>query len=488
VLANKRWQDKEGNIPSAPFIIVCPVNLHNQWTREIERFLKRNTFDIFPYVGKHTTRRRWWENVYKKGFHEPHHRIVLATDNALIDDSTALYTGIMHHVEDKVDAGSSMSSIGPTTVFGQKFAFFIMDEAHLARKFNKLHTAVCSLRVQSASMIAMTATPVMTKLQDLWIMGHLLGIPQLFNKEKFDEMKREINRAQAKDRKTERQSESAADQLRGLLAGEKEHNTIVASELVPKLREWIPWLRDAFDKRVIRRTLDSVDYENRPIFGMRPYCEHILLMELRDSEKEILAKLTNQMVEDTPLTTIAGAGKNFYIEFRRGLLHPHMNPSAGKRWEPPKSIDEWTNVMASTKLDTLAKIVVHHMTQDNLHPLKASDDGRTIAIDSSAELDDRKHIDCDRIVIFSAFPSSNAAIRDILTLYGIKSVEFNGKTPHAKRKKVLNEFRRSTSEAGARVLILSTVGAVGLNLACANIMIIVVRTSFIFDRRAHLLP
>lgn len=71
----------------------------------------------------------------------------------------------MHHVEDKVDAGSSMSSIGPTTVFGHKFAFFIMDEAHLARKFNKLHTAVCCLREQSASMIAMTATPVMTKLQ-----------------------------------------------------------------------------------------------------------------------------------------------------------------------------------------------------------------------------------------------------------------------------------------------------------------------------------
>lgn len=166
--------------------------------------------------------------------------------------------------------------------------------------------------------------------------------------------------------------------------------------------------------------------------------------------------------------------------------------------------------MASTKLDTLAKIVVHHMTQDNVHPLKALEDGKTIAVDSSAELDDRKHTDCDRIVIFSAFPSSNAAIRDvsvfssinfvpykatlnisifqILTLYGIKSVEFNGKTPHAKRKKVLNEFRRSTPKAGARVLILSTVGAVGLNLACANIMIIVVRTSLIFDHRAHLLP
>ena len=79
--ANKRWHDKEGNIPSAPFIIVCPVNLHNQWTCEIEQFLKCNTFDIFPYVRKHITHCQWWENIYTKGFHELHHQIVLAMDS-----------------------------------------------------------------------------------------------------------------------------------------------------------------------------------------------------------------------------------------------------------------------------------------------------------------------------------------------------------------------------------------------------------------------
>ena len=79
--ANKWWHDKKGNIPSAPFIIVCPVNLHNQWTCEIEWFLKRNTFNIFPYVRKHMTHCQWWEDVYMKGFHEPHHQIVLAMDS-----------------------------------------------------------------------------------------------------------------------------------------------------------------------------------------------------------------------------------------------------------------------------------------------------------------------------------------------------------------------------------------------------------------------
>lgn len=63
-------------------------------------------------------------------------------------------------------------------------------------------------------------------------------------------------------------------------------------------------------------------------------------------------------------------------------------------------------------------------------------------------------------------------------LHGIKVVELNGRTPQHKRKSVLEEFRSSTREAGAHVLILSKVGTVGLNLACANIMIIAVSLLF----------
>lgn len=65
-------------------------------------------------------------------------------------------------------------------------------------------------------------------------------------------------------------------------------------------------------------------------------------------------------------------------------------------------------------------------------------------------------------------------------MYGIKALELNGRTPLNKRKSVLEEFRASTREAGSRVLILSMVGMVGLNLACANVMIIAVSASLHF--------
>ncbi|KAI9567019.1 hypothetical protein HD554DRAFT_2039909 [Boletus coccyginus] len=98
---------------------------------------------------------------------------------------------------------------------------------------------------------------------------------------------------------------------------------------------------------------------------------------------------------------------------------------------------EWKN-MASTKLDVLAKIVHHHLQQENALPLKISNNGSA--------------------------------------LYDIKTIELNGKILHNKCKSVLNEFKLSTHHADAQVLILSMVDAVGLNLACSNIMIIAEHT------------
>ncbi|KAG8220603.1 hypothetical protein J3R82DRAFT_2841 [Butyriboletus roseoflavus] len=60
----------------------------------------------------------------------------------------------------------------------------------------------------------------------------------------------------------------------------------------------------------------------------------------------------------------------------------------------------------------------------------------------------------------------------VLKLHGIKTLKLKGWTLQNKWKKVFQEFQSSTHTAGLCVLILSMVGLIGLNLACANIMII----------------
>ena len=61
---------------------------------------------------------------------------------------------------------------------------------------------------------------------------------------------------------------------------------------------------------------------------------------------------------------------------------------------------------------------------------------------------------------------------------GIKALTMHGSMSQKKRVELLREFREC-DRGGARVLLISNIGSVGLNIACANIVIIVVRTHFI---------
>jgi SNF2 family DNA or RNA helicase len=63
----------------------------------------------------------------------------------------------------------------------------------------------------------------------------------------------------------------------------------------------------------------------------------------------------------------------------------------------------------------------------------------------------------------------------VLKENGIKYVSIHGSLSQKARVDMLREFRESGRD-GARVLVISNVGSVGLNIACANILIIVVRT------------
>ncbi|KAI6011505.1 hypothetical protein EDC04DRAFT_2609856 [Pisolithus marmoratus] len=328
---------------------------------------------------------------------------------AIRDDGMSVFLDLLHHVKDKLKPALVYHHLSPRTVFGHEFLRLIIDEAHKAHKFNKFHQAVHALCKQSATMIVMSVTPVMTHLQDLWIMGSVMGILTLKNKAKFDKMSCEA-------------SWRATGQRR-----------VISSRQIN------------CDAPSVATTLDSLDHHGKKIFSLPPYQEHVMLLELHEWEMAWLAKITDELVHSPSLNAIASAGKNFYIEFRRGLLHLHMNPSAGNdMWMTPSSLQEW----------------------------KVDDDGMTLWPYESQTATSIATKEPDHVIIFSAFPSSNAAIIDVLKLHGITALELHGKISLIKCKLVLNEFWSSTCDTGAHMLILSLVGMVGLNLACANVMII----------------
>jgi superfamily II DNA/RNA helicase len=63
----------------------------------------------------------------------------------------------------------------------------------------------------------------------------------------------------------------------------------------------------------------------------------------------------------------------------------------------------------------------------------------------------------------------------VLKANGIKVVALHGKVSPKKRVQLLENFKRCDRD-GARVLLMSNVGSVGLNISFAHILIIVVRT------------
>ena len=140
-------------------------------------------------------------------------------------------------------------------------------------------------------------------------MGAMMGIQVFGSKDTYLKMTKELSRMQAKDRKAEKESVDAAERLRSLLGGLDVNQATSSSEFVPKLRHWVPFIHKGFSKFMICRTLASVDYVGNKIFGLPPYHIHVLVLELRNWERKTLTDITSELINQSPMTTLAEAGK-----------------------------------------------------------------------------------------------------------------------------------------------------------------------------------
>lgn len=186
--------------------------------------------------------------------------------------------------------------------------------------------------------------------------------------------------------------------------------------------------------------------------------------------------------------------QNFYIGTRRFLTHEVCDSRNTKKWFNPETIAEWM-AFPSGKLCVTVGIVVHHLANDNAQPLRITHD-RDLEVNPDAAVAVRSEgLPKDRIVIYSAFPSSSNVIMDVsnsssyviytiltpqpqvLKLYGVEALEFNGSMTDKARSDSLAAFK--DEKAGTpRVMLLSNVGTTGLNLDFANVLIIIVCASY----------
>ena len=195
-----------------------------------------------------------------------------------------------------------------------------MDEAHCARKHNQIHRAYRGVRERCLALVAMTATPVTTKTQvshyfvdevpfdrfcytqDLFVMGQWMGIPGFEDFKEYLLLNKEINRAHRQDTKALREAGIEANIVRGVFIGVRNPNTPDLES--PKVTTgWMNKIRERFAHYVIRRTIDSIDYAGNKLFGMRPYTEHVLKLQMYDWESGNLRRFAKDLVKENPVAS-----------------------------------------------------------------------------------------------------------------------------------------------------------------------------------------
>ena len=269
------------------------------------------------------------------------------------------------------------------------------------------------------------------------MLGRWLGVPGFDTIQNLEEQEKHVkamNAATRHDRKA-RMEEGHDDMvLRGTVVGNAQPLIDMDFHYPKVMKEFVASMRQKYKDHIIRRGIHSTDNEGRPISGLDPYEEHVLLLEMYDWERQNLASIAGELVKDHGAASVYGAGKvilflppkifnlmpffqNFYLDVRRALLNPWSTEGHHtKSWQKLRSVDELRQEnLLTVKLDVLAKVVNYHLQSDGRQPLKNTPDGRDVESDPPAGQGLFNTIPeaPDKIVVFSGFPSSNQLILDV---------------------------------------------------------------------------
>ncbi|KAG6373968.1 hypothetical protein JVT61DRAFT_6134 [Boletus reticuloceps] len=95
------------------------------------------------------------------------------------------------------------------------------------------------------------------------------------------------------------------------------------------------------------------------------------------------------------------------------MLYPLTTEEGCTQWVKPASKEAWLDGRHTIKMEVLADIVSYHLKQDGARPLTVQHDGRHVSPANNALPEADQYPECDRIVVYSAFPSANPVIMDV---------------------------------------------------------------------------
>jgi SWI/SNF-related matrix-associated actin-dependent regulator 1 of chromatin subfamily A len=415
---------KEKNIPG-PHLVVVPSSTLENWLREFNRFCP--TMAIEPYYGTQNERADMREQLINSGMKFD----VLVTTYNLACGS-------------KMDHGFLKS---------QNFNVCVYDEGHLLKnsqseRFTKL------MRLKAKFRLLLTGTPLQNNLKEL-VSLLLFILPNLFQQRREDLQSVFKHKAKA--------------------TGETNRaNPLLSEQRIAKAKTMMTPF-------VLRRRKDQVLRHLPEKSHAIEYCDmseqqkEVYDKELEKSRAIITARENGDTSKNVP---------NILMQLRKASLHPLLfrrlySDSKLKvmakeimkedRYKEASQqfIYEDMEVMSDFELNRLCEAFPKTIGKHKLKEREWMTSGKVAKLEQMLpEMKERG----DKILLFSQFTQMLDILEKVLNRMGISFLRLDGQTPVEIRQEMIDKFH---DEDDITVFLLSTkAGGFGINLACANVVVI----------------
>ncbi|KAJ5153350.1 ATP-dependent helicase fft2 [Penicillium canariense] len=411
----------EKNI-KGPHLVVVPSSTIENWLREFQKFCPM--LSVMPYYAGQT------ERAYIREQIEDNRNDI----NVVVTTYTI--------AKAKVDA---------KFLRDMDFCVCVYDEGHMLKNSQSLLYDKL-IRIKAQFRLLLTGTPLQNNLQEL---ASLLGfiLPGVFKDHREDLQSVFSNKAKTTD---------------------ESHATLLSAQRIERAKSMLKPF-------VLRR-------KKHQVIDLPAKHSHVQYCEMKPSQRKIYEhekEQVRQLLEDRAAGKKTGSkSANILMKLRQAAIHPllarrHYDDATLKKmaksclkedkWavSDPKIIEE--------ELQAYNDYECHHMCLENpsslgKYALKNEEWMDSGKVDKLRELLTRFIANGDRTLIFSQFTMVMDILENVLETLRIEFVRLDGRTNVEDRQSILDAFYERED---IPVFLLSTkAGGAGINLACANKVVI----------------
>lgn len=400
-------------------LIIVPGSTLENWMREFARFSP--SISVYPYHGSHSERLSMQDEIWNEGYD-----VILTT----------------YDMATKKDDNKFFRKLAPRTI--------VFDEGHMLK--NKTSNRFQQLiRIQTPWRLLLTGTPLQNNLLELVSILNFM-MPDMF-KDQAGEMD-VIFKHKAK-------------------TTDEEHSALLSAQRVARARQMMAPF-------ILRRKKEHVDSALPPKTRRIEYCDMATRQQqVYDDYTEIHREALRNR-----LNGITSIPQNYLMDRRKAAIHPllfrylYTNDDIEKMHKKvprEKGIYKgWSAIKMKEEMEWWSDFKIHQLCLDtpslNRFALEEGDCMESGKITAVLKLLEEFDQSGSRALLFSQFTMVLDILESVFNSKGIKFLRLDGNTPIAARQDWIDKFHQDESY---KVFMLSTrSGGTGINLACANKVII----------------